>query len=54
MDGCGDGPADGVAGGGARRSRTLSLRRREHLSNHNEWDGVFKTLCTDSTAAQGL
>lgn len=27
MDGCGDGPADGVAGGRARRAGTLSLQR---------------------------
>lgn len=29
MDGCGDGPADGVAGGGTRRAGTLSLQHRK-------------------------
>lgn len=29
VDGCGDGPADGVAGGGARRAGTLSLQHRK-------------------------
>lgn len=35
VDGCWDGPADGVAGGGAWRARTLSLQRREHILNPN-------------------
>lgn len=30
MDGCGDGPADGVAGGRAWGAGTLSLQCREH------------------------